>query len=267
MTRCHARVALLLLVLLLVGLPTLLLPGRARAQGASGLDAILARGTLRVGLTGDYKPFSFRDPQSGSVTGLDVDMAQALADAMGVKLEIVPTAWPRLMADLTGGAYDIGMGGITITLARLKTAYFSAPVMRAGKTPIARCADQAKYQTLAQIDRPEVTVITNPGGTNESFDRANLHAAKIVVFPDNATIFDQLVAGHADVMITDGVETRLQQKLHPELCAIHPDAPFTTAELGYMLPRDAALKFFVDEWLHEMDQSGQHARLVGRWLQ
>jgi cyclohexadienyl dehydratase len=159
------------------------------------------------------------------------------------------------------------MGGVTITLNRLKTGFFSAPVMRAGKTPIARCADTDKYQTLAQIDRPEVTVIVNPGGTNESFDRANLHQARILVFPDNTTIFDQLVQGHAGLMITDGVEARLQQKLHPDLCAIHPDTPFTVSELGYMLPRDMPLKLFVDAWLHGLDISGAHARLVAKWLE
>jgi cyclohexadienyl dehydratase len=159
------------------------------------------------------------------------------------------------------------MGGVTITLARSKTAFFSTPVMRSGKTPIARCADKDKYQTLAQIDRPEVTVIVNPGGTNESFDRATLHKAKILLFPDNAAIFDELAKGRADLMITDGVEARLQQKLHPALCAIHPDAPFTIAELGYMMPRDVALKFFVDAWLHGLDISGAHAKLLARWLE
>ena len=194
-------------------------------------------------------------------------MAQSLADGMGVRLEIVPTAWPSLSADLAEQKFDVAMGGVTITLARLKTAFFSEPVMRAGKTPIARCVDKDKYQTLAEIDRPEVTVITNPGGTNESFDRATLHSARINVFPDNATIFEQLVQGRADLMITDGVEARLQQKLHPELCAIHPNSPFTVAELGYMLPRDLPLKLFVDAWLHGLDISGAHARLVAKWLE
>ncbi|MBS0561010.1 MAG: transporter substrate-binding domain-containing protein [Proteobacteria bacterium] len=238
----------------------------ATAAPASKLDAIIAAGVLKVGLTGDYKPFSFRDPQTGTFSGIDVDMAEALAKAMGVKLEVVQTSWPTLMADLMAGKYDIGMGGITINLPRLKTAFFSNAVMVAGKTPIALCANKDKFQTLAQIDQPGVTVIANPGGTNESFDRANLHAAKILVYPDNATIFEQIVQGHADLMITDGVETRLQQKLHPELCAIHPDKPFNTSELGYMLPRDVPLKLFVDEFLREADRTGAHAAIVSKWL-
>ncbi len=238
----------------------------AAAQATSLLDVILARGTLRVGLTGDYKPFSFLDKSAGTTTGLDVEMAGDLAKAMGVKLEVVHTSWPTMMADLQAGKFDIAMGGVTITLARLKSAYFSIPVMTSGKTAIARCADKDKYQSLSEIDQPNVSVIVNPGGTNESFDKANLKQAKIVPWPDNATIFEQLAAGKADLMITDGVETRLQQKLHPELCAIHPDQPFNRSELGYMMPRDVTLKLFVDEWLHQMVQTGARQKLVAQWL-
>ena len=235
----------------------------ARAQAV--LDAILARGVVRVGLTGDYRPFSIKD-EAGRFEGLDVDMAEDLARKLGVRLEIVPTAWPTLMPDLQNGKYDIGMGGITVTLDRAKTAFFSTPVMRSGKTPIARCADQARFGTLADIDQPGVRVITNPGGTNERFDRTHLKQAEIIVFPNNAAIFDELVAGHADVMMTDAVETRLQQRLHPALCAVHPDRPFDTSELAYLLPRDPALKAWVDQWLHMADETGERQRLLAKWL-
>ncbi len=234
-------------VLLLIAVP---------AQAQTVLDTILARGTVRVGLTGDYRPFSIKDA-AGKFEGLDVDMAESLAKGLGVKLEIVPTAWPTLLADLQGQKYDIGMGGISVTLERAKTAYFSAPVMRTGKAPIARCADQARFTSLAEIDKPGVRVITNPGGTNERFARANLKQAEIVVFPNNTTIFDELVANHADVMMTDAVETRLQHRLHPELCAVHPDQPFDFSELAYLLPRDPALKAWVDQWLHIQSETGE----------
>ncbi len=235
----------------------------ARAQQV--LDAILARGVVRVGLAGDYRPFSIKD-DAGRFEGLDVEMAESLAKALGVRLEIVPTAWPTLMPDLQGQKYDIGMGGITVTLDRAKTAFFSAPVMRSGKTPIARCADQARFAALADIDQPGVRVITNPGGTNERFARAHIKQAEITVFPNNAAIFDEIADGHADVMMTDAVETRLQQRLHPGLCAVHPDQPFDTSELAYMLPRDPALKAWVDQWLHMQDETGERQRLVAKWL-
>ncbi len=252
----HRFLAWLVLLLLTIG-------GPVRAQTV--LDTILARGTLRVGLTGDYRPFSFKDG-TGKFEGLDVEMAESLAKGLGVKLEIVPTAWPTLMADLLGQKYDIGMGGISVTLDRAKTAYFSAPVMRTGKAPIARCADQARFTSLAAIDQPGVRVITNPGGTNERFARANLKQAEIVVFPNNAAIFDELMANHADVMMTDAIETRLQQRLHPELCAVNPDRPFDFSELAYLLPRDPALKAWVDQWLHIQSETGEQQRLLAKWL-
>ena len=245
----------------ILALMALAMPARAQAV----LDAILARGVVRVGLTGDYRPFSIKD-DAGRFEGLDVDMAESLAKNLGVRLEIVPTAWPALMPDLQSQRYDIGMGGITVTLDRAKTAFFSAPVMRSGKTPIARCADQARFASLADIDQPGVRVITNPGGTNERFARANLKQAEITVFPNNAAIFDEIAAGHADVMMTDAVETRLQQRLHPGLCAVHPDQPFDRSELAYLLPRDPALKAWVDQWLHIQDETGEHQRLIAKWL-
>jgi cyclohexadienyl dehydratase len=249
---------------LLVFFTALLFASGALAQ--SRLDDITSRGVLRVGLTGDYRPFSQRDKDSGAYSGLDVDMATNLAEALGVKLEIVPTTWSTLLPDLGDDKFDIGMGGVSITLVRQRVAFFSQPVMRAGKAAIARCANRDRFVTLAAIDRAGVKVMVNAGGTNERFDRANLHQADIVVFPDNTGIFDELVAGRADLMITDAVETKVQQRLHPELCAIHPDQPFDFGELGYLLPRDVVLKQFVDQWLHITIESGVWKRLLQPYL-
>jgi cyclohexadienyl dehydratase len=238
----------------------------ASAEG-SRLNAILDRQALRVGTTGDYRPFTALDKQSGEYSGFDIDMARALAKSLGVSIAFTPTTWSGLAKGLADGDFDIAMGGVSVTLDRQKTGFFSAPYMRDGKTPIARCADQEKFQTLAEIDRPGVKVIANPGGTNERFDRARLHAAEIVVYPDNLTIFDQLASGRADLMITDASETRFQAKQHPGvLCAIHPDQPFDFAEKAYWMPPDPALKAFVDQWLHLMQQDDEFDALLAKWF-
>ena len=245
----------------------LLMPMAASAQApASKLDAIIASGTLRVGMPGDYRPFGLREASTGKIEGMDVDMAESLAASLGVKLEIVQTKWSDLLGDIAADKFDIGMGGISINLVRQKSAYFSTPVLRTGKAAIALCKVKDSFDSLAAIDKPGVRVITNPGGTNEKFDRANLKAATIVMFPTNVGIFDEIIAGRVDVMITDNVETKLQQKLHPELCAIHPDSPFDFGELGYLLPRDATWKAYVDQWLHIGGENGERAKIVGKWL-
>ena len=240
-------------------------PGSAPATASTRLDDIMASGVLRVGTTGDYKPFSYRTGAGGFV-GLDVALAGDLARSLGVKLQLVPTTWPAMMGDLADDKFDVAMGGVSVSLERQKKAWFSIPYLRDGKTPIARCDDAARYQTLADINRPEVRLIVNPGGTNERFARANAPRAKLTVHPDNVTIFDRIVAGDADVMVTDAIEARLQQRLHPKLCAIHPDVPFDFSEKAVLLPRDAALKAYVDQWLHQAIESGAFARANEQWL-
>ena len=134
----------------------------------------------------------------------------SLAQSLGVRLEIVKTSWSTLKSDLQTNSFDIAMGGITITLDRQKVGLFSSPVFSSGKTPITRCGDEPKYETIAAIDQPGVHVIVNPGGTNERFDRAHLQKATIIQWGDNATIFDALVEGKADLMITG--ERRVMQE-------------------------------------------------------
>lgn len=241
-------------------------PVGAADAPASRLDAVLTAGVLRVGMTGDYKPFTYFNPATNAFEGIDVDLAQSLGKAMGVKVEFVKTSWPTLMADLKADKYDVGMGGISITMDRQKVAFFTDPVMRDGKTPITRCENKERFQTLAAIDQPGVRLIVNPGGTNERFARENTRAASITVHPDNVTIFQQIIDGKADLMMTDAVETRLQQKLHPELCAVHPDEPFDFSEKGYLLPRDLPLKLFVDQWLHRARATGEYQVVNDRWL-
>jgi cyclohexadienyl dehydratase len=241
-------------------------PAIARDQPESRLDAIVKQGFLRIGTTGDYKPFTYLNPETQQFEGIDIDMAKSLAKALGVEARFVQTAWPKLMADFEADKFDIAMGGVSVNLDRQKKGLFSAAYLVDGKTPIARCADKEKYQTLQQIDQPGVRVIVNPGGTNQRFAGANLKRAQVTVYDDNVTIFDQIVAGKADVMITDAIETVLQQKLRPALCAIHPEQPFNFSEKAYFLPRDPVFKAFVDQWLRQAVMSKEYQAIYDKWL-
>jgi cyclohexadienyl dehydratase len=246
----------------------MLVASAAQAQEPSLLEAILKRGTLRVGLTGDYAPFSAFDPATSTFRGFDVDMADGLARTLGVHAEYVHTAWPKLSQDFDADRFDIAMGGISITPERQSKGLFSTPIMQEGKTPIARCKDVDKYETLAEIDRPGTRVIVNPGGTNERFARANIKNAEIRVYPDNVRIFDEIADGRADLMITDASETRYQQKRHPSvLCAVHPDQPFDHAQKAYWLQRDPALKAFVDNWIAQARKDGRFAKIYAAWFE
>ncbi|MFM0325356.1 transporter substrate-binding domain-containing protein [Caballeronia glebae] len=237
----------------------------APVAAPSRLDDILARHTLRVCTTGDYKPYSFLRAD-GQFEGIDIDLAEGLAKSLGAKAEYVKTSWSNLMNDFIGKC-DIAVGGVSTTLERQKRAFFTAPYMEDGKTPIVRCDDVEKYQTVAQIDQPNVRTIVNPGGTNERFAKQFFPHSQLIEYPDNVTIFKQILDGKADVMVTDASETLLQQKLNPGLCSVHPDKPFQFGEKAYLLPRgDVPFQQYVDQWLHLARSSGEFQAVYDKWL-
>jgi cyclohexadienyl dehydratase len=221
--------------------------------------------TLKVCSTGDYRPFTYLD-REGQWSGMDIDLVRDFARDTGSDLQLVPTTWPTLMADL-GRKCDLAVGGISVTADRAAKALFSDPYLRDGKAAVVRCADIAKYRSLADIDRAGVRVVANPGGTNEQFDRANLHHATVVGYPDNNTIFDQVIEGKADVMITDGSEIRWQVTQHPQLCGVSTDHPFTVAQKAYLMPKDAtALQQRINQWLSTIQGNGSYATVSRKWL-
>lgn len=230
------------------------------------LSRVAQAGILRVCTPGDYKPFSFMKTE-GRYEGLDVDLMTALASSLGAKPQFVKTTWATLMPDFVSGKCDIGAGGISVSLERQKQAYFSAPYMVNGKTPITRCENVARFQTVEAIDQPNVRVIANPGGSNERFARTRLSRAKLTIHKDNLTIFDEVIQGNADVFVTEAAEAIVQSKAHPELCAVNPDKPLQYAEMGYLLPiGDEVFKRYVDQWLHLARAGGEFDARRAAWL-
>ncbi|MBV9153878.1 MAG: transporter substrate-binding domain-containing protein [Alphaproteobacteria bacterium] len=232
-----------------------------RIDTSPTLSRVQRAGVLRVGTTGDYTPFSLKQPD-GSYAGADIDMAHDLARQLGVGIAFVPTVWVDLLDDFLADKFDIAMGGVTVTAPRAEKAFFSIPTFVDGKRPLARREDRDRFTSLEAIDRPGVRLIANPGSANEAFARANFKRATVIIHHDNASVFDELVAGRADVMITDGLEADHQARLHPELCAVPVAASFTRLEKAYMFARDPAMKAYIDDWLAAAFASGQWQRAL-----
>ena len=235
-----------------------------RAMASPALKRIAATEVLRVAVTGDYAPFSVES--QGVLTGADIELARLLAVHLHAQPVFVRTTWGSLLGDLRDNDFDVAMGGVSVTPERQAQAAFSVPYSSGGKTVIARCADASKFHDLASVDRAQVRVIVNPGGTNEQYARANLHNARIREYPDNRTIFEQIRAGRADVMITDDAEVELQIHRHADLCRTLPGT-LTHADKAVLMPKDAALVDAVNQWLGQVISAGEPVRLLRESLE
>jgi len=223
------------------------------------IDTVARLHVLRIGTTGDYAPFS---SESGAeLRGLDIELAQALAAHLGLTPRFVRTTWLNLMSDLEADRFDIAMSGIANTPERAARAEFSTAYHFDGKTLVARCDDRAKFGSLHEVDRDSVRIIVNPGGTNQQFVHDHIEHAKVIVHADNRTVFNELLAGRADVMITDAIEVELQTRRHKELCRTMAGT-LTNAAKAILLPRGSALAKNIDQWLQaEVARGGVQEKL------
>ncbi|WP_417585880.1 transporter substrate-binding domain-containing protein [Nitrincola sp.] len=216
---------------------------------ARDLDAILDSGTLRVGTTGDYKPFSFLD--EGVYKGFDIEMAELMAEAMGLNLELVPTSWPTLMDDLKTDKFDIGMSGISRTITRQLQARYSHPYLTYGKTPLIHADNVDRFSSVEDIDQADVRIGVNPGGTNQAFVDMTFSKAQVIVIESNLEIPPAVARKDVDVMITDSPEAIFYASNDDNLVAPLADSPFTISQLAYIMQADAerlqdTLNFILD---------------------
>ena len=231
------------------------------------VDEIKERGVIRVGTAGDYCPMSFLNPETGKYEGFDADLAEDLANYLGVKIEFVPTSWPALMSDTLSEKFDLAICGITITEARLDKALMSNGYLGNGKTVLIRAEDVNKYKTLADINRSDVVVMENPGGTNEKFVRANLPDAKIIIHPVNEEIPALIADGKADVMITEMAEAGYYTKRDKRLAAPLITKPFSSGKIGVLMNKNSPeLLDFVNSFLKTQEQNGRLNELRNKYI-
>ena len=202
----------------------------------STIQRITKRGKLLVGTTGDYRPLSYREAD-GNYWGFGIEVAQKIAERIGVGIEYVQTSWPTLTADVQAEpqTFDLAIGGITITDTRKETMLMSNGYLANGKTILCRAADANHYHSLVDLNKSEVRVMVNPGGLNERFANENLTHATIIVYQKNEEIPNQVAEGHADVMITEITEAPWYVKNDPRLAAPLLNAPFTHGEIGVLM--------------------------------
>jgi len=244
----YKHCSLLIIVFITSGAGMVFGQGGVLHDSTSRYAHILKSGILLIGVPGDYAPFAIA--KGDSLSGADITLGRALASAMGVNPVFVKTSWANLSADMKNDAFDIALGGISITTERAALANFSIPYHKGGKTFLCRRADSARFSTAEAVNKPAVRLIENKGGTNESVARALFPVATLQAYPNNIGVFNEIVIGHADVMVTDDTEADLKAKQYPQLCRSFAGT-ITKSDKALWIHTDAALVGFVNNWLQK----------------
>lgn len=246
----------LVMLLLLVFSPTILM--------ADILDDLIKRGVVRVGILPDAKPYGWQDAQ-GEFHGFDVDLAKELANALGVKLEMVSVNAAARIAVLVSRKVDVNITGMTRTLERAKAVDFSDAYALVGAMMLTNPASGlTDYKELNQEGRKVGTVM---GGTGEIVIRKFFPKAEMVLFKSIADSYEACRTRKADAISADSVEALKRQQEEPKYFKVI--SPMLSKEYICMaIPKGEQnwlnwLNWFV--W--DMQMSGKIPELFERWFE
>lgn len=222
---------------------------------AKTFEQIKSSGILRIGVPADYAPLAYYN-EHNKLVGFDIDMAKDLATSLNLKPVFYITSWPTLSTDLAADKYDVAMGGVTYTKARSEQFLLSNPIVPNGKIALASCQSAPKLVDLVHINQPNVKVVVNPGGTNESFVNNNIHNAQIIRVENNIDNIQALRDKTADMMVTDLIEGYHYEDSEPGVLCLATKTPFegTKSYKAYMIQRqNYDLLNYINQWLEQSD--------------
>ncbi|WP_460451123.1 transporter substrate-binding domain-containing protein [Alsobacter sp. SYSU BS001988] len=150
----------------------------AAAHAQDSLAKIKEKGVLTVGVKNDYKPWGFLDP-SGQIVGLEIDLAKAVADKIGVKLETVPVIAANRMEFLRQGRIDMVIATMGDTPERRKVVGMVEPNYYAGATNV-MAPKSANLKQWADLKGRKVCAVQ---GAYYNRRVTQLYAPELVVFP------------------------------------------------------------------------------------
>ena len=165
------------------------------AQGRSTLDAVKERGALRIGAA-QAEPWFFKDPGTQQWSGFGVSLGKALAESLGVKLEIVEVTWGNAIAALQGNRIDL-MAVLDATPERQQAADFPKhPLLYYALAVIVR--EGLPVKSWDDLNRKEVTIAVTQGTSIDAHVTKTTPTATILRFPSNAETMAAFQSGRAD---------------------------------------------------------------------
>lgn len=230
---------------------------------ADRLEDIKKAGVLRVAAFDSNPPFGFVDAKSKQIEGLDVDYAKALADKLGVKLQVLPTNPANRIPLLTANKVDLVLANFTITPERAQQVHFSIPYFSSGQQFIVK-----KGSLKSPEDLNKWRVGVDKGTVNEGVLREKFPGAKVIAYDDTPFAFTALRNGQVQAITQDG------PKLIGLLANV-PDKdkyevpPFTISNdlIGVGIPKgETALTEFVNQSLQDLEANGQAQKIYDSWF-
>lgn len=183
----------------------------ALAAGSAAADAatdegytLVSDGKLTIGTSAEYEPFEYME--DGEYKGFDLELAQAIADDLGLDLQIENVDFDTIVPGVASGAkYDIGIAAITATPEREDEVDFTDSYYMDDQA-IVTMADNADItgdNYAEALDAEGVKIAVQSGSTAEAFAKENFPNATLVPFKNATDCFAAVQSDQADALVTN----------------------------------------------------------------
>ena len=244
----------------------LCLAAPAWGQAPSRLNQILKNGVLRVGTTGDWNPMTVRDPATNTYKGFDIEMVNALAADLGVKLKFVPTDWKTLVNGIVANKYDVSTSA-SITPSRIKTVGFTKTYYQVGSVPMTLKSNAGRFRNWKDINQGDVTVAVTLGTSFEQQVKEFFPNARIRSVESPARDFQEVLSRRAEVSITSNLEASTLIRTHPQLVIVPVEHPRKPADLALIVAQNDQLWLnYLNHWITIKTNQGFFDRLQEKWM-
>jgi len=232
----------------------------------STLNKVMKRGILRVGMEAGYMPFEIKNKQ-GKIIGFDVDIAKLMAKEMGVKLELVNTAWDGIIPALLTKKFDIIMSGMTITPQRNLQINFADPAVVVGQTILIRKELADEVDSYRDLNDPKYTIATKLGVTADFATKKYMPKAKLKLFETEPEAAMEVINGKADAFVYDLPYCAIFYAQHKKQLAFL-DEPFTYEPLAWAVRKgDPDFINWLNNFLAQIKGDGRYDMIYKKWFE
>ena len=236
------------------------------AEGRPILDAIRARGSVRVGFLPDSLPFAFFN-QQGDLVGFDIELAHRLASELGVQLELVELQRERIDESLERGACDLVMSGVAVTTLRASRTTLSNSYLDETLAFVVPDEARERFTTWEDIRSRGTLRIAVPD-VPYYIDklRAMVPQATIEPFTDFEATFKAGRSG-ADAIALPAERGSAWTLMYPAYSVVVPEPGSVKIPLAYPIARhDQAFAAFVNTWIDLKRKDGSFDAAFQYWI-
>ncbi|WP_196000853.1 transporter substrate-binding domain-containing protein [Clostridium sp. 1001271B_151109_B4] len=223
------------------------------------LETIQEKGKLVVGMSADYAPYEFHyidENGKDVVGGFDVDIANEIAEAIGVELVIQEMDFDALVSALPAGKIDVVISGMNPTEERAKVVDFSDIYYNSKHGILVRAEDADKYKTFADLEGAKVGA--QLGSTQEKIAKSEIPNADLQLLANVNNLILELKSGKVDAIIMEKPVAEMAVNSNPDLSVGEPTYEDKSGGNAVGVAKNnPELLAKINEVINELNESGK----------